>query len=98
MWSSLKRVREQYAEQFGDELLFLDPPEMFDACIAGVAERCAFGPAVVYYTAKVLDALVASGLDEESAQEHFEFNILGAYVGEHTPLFLSGVDDAHAQD
>ena len=27
-------------------------------------------------------------MTEEDAMEHFYFNMMGAYVGEHTPVFL----------
>jgi hypothetical protein len=28
-------------------------------------------------------------MSREEAEEYFEFNILGAYVGEYTPVFIS---------
>lgn len=41
----------------------------------------------VYSRAKVLDILQQS-MTLEEAEEYFDFNIVGAYVGEHTPIFL----------
>lgn len=86
-------VREQLAEQFDEQLLFLDG-EGFDACIIGVVEG--WGPEqsvvhrVVYDREKLLQALMqAAGVDEEDALDYFEFNILGSYVGPQTPVFLS---------
>jgi hypothetical protein len=87
-------TREEISEQYGDELLFLDPPEQFDSCIAGVATRCGMGNVVVYDADKVIKALTTGDMSEEDAQEWFEFNILGAYIGENTPMFLSTLDDA----
>lgn len=47
----------------------------------------------VYSTRKVLELLVRQGLTPEEAQEHFDFNIVGAYVGEFTPVFLDDTQD-----
>ena len=42
----------------------------------------------VYDRNKVLEILMADGLDYTDALEWFEFNIQGAYVGEKTPVFI----------
>lgn len=44
-------------------------------------------PVAVYSKAKVLEILQRD-MTEEEAQECFDFNIAGAYVGEATPIFL----------
>lgn len=44
-------------------------------------------PVAVYSKAKVLEILQRD-MSEEEAQECFDFNIAGAYVGEATPVFL----------
>lgn len=41
----------------------------------------------VYSKSKVLDIL-QQYMTVEEAEEYFDFNIAGAYVGEHTPVFL----------
>jgi len=33
------------------------------------------------------------GMEEEDAIEHFHYNMMGAYVGENTPVFLFTEDD-----
>lgn len=86
--------REEIAEQYGDELLFLDPPESFDRCILGVAYRCGMEPVVVYDQEEVINSLMLGGMDREEAQEWFSFNTAGAYVGPRTPMFLEKVDAA----
>lgn len=79
-------LREQIAEDYPD-LLVLEP-EYFDAAIIGLARRCGL-EAMCYDRNKVIDILIAEeGMDYEEALEHFEYNIAGAYVGEHTPIFL----------
>jgi len=42
----------------------------------------------VYDANKCIDTLVADGLTWADAVEYFEFNILGAYVGKGTPVFM----------
>ena len=80
--------RESLAEEYGEELLFLDPPESFDRCIVGVAHRCGMDPVVVYDQEEVISSLMLGGMDREEAEEWFSFNTAGAYVGPRTPMFL----------
>lgn len=77
-------IREELSEEFGD-LLFADG---FDDAILGVAERIGMEPVVAYSTPKIIEIL-ARDMTEDEAVEYFEFNILGAYVGERTPVFIS---------
>jgi hypothetical protein len=80
-------MRNKLAEH-DDNLLFLDPPETFDQCMLGLA-TCADGTvAVAYDRMRCIEALMADGMDREEAEEYFEFNTAGAYVGPHTPIFI----------
>jgi hypothetical protein len=45
-------------------------------------------PCVVYDRAKVIQVLMDGGMAAESAEEFFEFNMAGSYMGPHTPMFL----------
>jgi hypothetical protein len=75
-----------------DELLLMEPRETFDPCIIGVVRR--FNDRFVLYSHScVIEALVEPDDDSdqdprEAALEHFEFNIVGGWVGETTPGFL----------
>jgi hypothetical protein len=61
----------------------------FEAAIIGVAERCSQPDLVVYDAEKCIDILMErDGMSYDEAAEFFHFNTLGAWVGEHTPLFL----------
>lgn len=42
----------------------------------------------LYDRAKVIEILMKE-MDQEEAEEFFEFNIQGAYVGENTPAFAT---------
>ena len=44
-------------------------------------------PVAVYNKEKVLKIL-EEDMTREEAEEYFDFNIAGAYVGESTPIFL----------
>lgn len=65
----------------------------FDDCIIGIAERCSKQPLCVYDREKVIDELIDDGMSEEEAIEYFNYNIVGAWVGEGTPLFLTKLED-----
>lgn len=80
-------IREDLAGEWGVELLFLSDAE-FDEAIIGVAERIGQEPVVAYDTTKLVEILSRS-MSVDEAYEYFEFNILGAYVGEKTPMFVT---------
>ena len=70
-----------YAEQADSELLLADG---FEAALVGIAEGCGRSPAVVYDREKCIAIL----MDRDEANEFFDFNVAGAYVGVGTPVFL----------
>ena len=54
----------------------------------GVVYRFGQPPIVCYDYHKVLAHYVTEGMTEDEAIEYFEFNVIGAWVGETTPCFL----------
>lgn len=60
----------------------------YEDCVVGYVER--FGQPVIacYDRRKVLDRLEQDGMNPEEAEEFYQFNQLGAWMGEHTPCFL----------
>ena len=80
-------VRLMLAQEWDTELLFLSEVE-FDEAILGVAERIGQGPVVAYDTTKLVEILSRS-MSVDEAYEFFDYNILGAYVGDKTPLFIT---------
>lgn len=80
----IERIREECPE-----LLLADG---FDDAVVGLAEgwfEHSHQVTVCYDYAACINILVKrDGMDEEEAEEYFNFNCLGAYVGEHTPVFL----------
>jgi len=79
-------IRE-WLEEEDPEILLADG---FDDCLIGVVERAGGSVVAAYDTNKVLAKLMdRDGMDEEAASEFFEFNILGAYMGDRTPVFIT---------
>jgi hypothetical protein len=69
-----------------DGLMIMD---YFDNCIIGVIKGIGNEDKVCYSYKKVIAKLMREDeMSEEDAIEHFYFNMMGAYVGEHTPVFL----------
>lgn len=60
----------------------------FDDAIMGICHSFGKESVVCYDQIKILSNLVSQGMTEEEAQEYFDYNIIGAYVGEKTPCFL----------
>jgi len=68
------------------EVMFLEPAS-FDEAILGVAERYNMQPVVCYDRTRVIDIL-AREMPREDAEEYFEFNTIGAWMGDATPVFV----------
>ena len=76
----LDRLLEYYQEE---EILIADG---FDEAIIGIEDT---SMRLIYSIEKCIDILIAEGLSEEDAIEHFEFNVRGSYVGKQTPIWCS---------
>jgi len=63
----------------------------FDDAIIGVARGFGESPVVAYDRAKCIEILMQD-MPEDEAEEFFSFNVIGAYVGESTPIFIERVD------
>lgn len=71
----------------GHELLKADG---FDYCCVGIMERFGQAPVLCYDKDMMIRQMVEDdGMSEEEALEFFEFNIIGAFVGEYTPCFVT---------
>ncbi len=59
--------------------------EGFDDAVIGVDERTM---RLVYSKSKIMRQLIRS-MDYETAMEHFDYNIAGAWVGDDTPIIVN---------
>jgi len=61
----------------------------FDDAILGICERAGGLDVVAYDSKKCIDILMSNDeMDEAEANEYFYFNVVGAYMGERTPVFI----------
>ena len=67
-----------------DDIQFLKADGFDSACIGYDCKT----EKLIYSTKKCLDILVADGMSLHEALKHFDLNVLNAYVGEKTPIFL----------
>jgi len=59
----------------------------FEGAFMGVVESFGAAPKACYNYDACIDILMKD-MDEGEALEFMEFNVTGAYVGEHTPAFI----------
>ena len=69
----------------------------FDEAIIGVGRRCG-QPNIVVYDAEKCREILRKEMqcDPTDADEYFEFNVVGAWMGEDTPIFvepLNGIEE-----
>ncbi len=74
----------EFLQQFGMDALVADG---FDDAIVGVVVDDEH-PKVVYDSYKCVDILIEDGMTQNEAQEYFDYNVSGAYVGRQTPIFI----------
>ena len=62
----------------------------FDDCILGLTERFGTATVIAYDKDKIISKIMKdSDMDWLEAEEYFSFNIVGAWVGEGTPCYVS---------
>jgi hypothetical protein len=57
----------------------------FNEAIIG---ECIQSQRIIYDYEKMIEILMKD-MTQDEAMEYFDFNILGAYVGEYTPIYLN---------
>ena len=61
----------------------------FDDAVIGIGQRCGAKDIIVYDALKCIKILVEKdGMIFEEARDFFEYNTLGAWVGDETPMFV----------
>lgn len=85
-------TKREYLSEFEEEMMVLEPSQ-FDEALVGVVERVDRPPVACYSVDKIVEILMEDGMSDEEAREYYEYNILGAYMGEGTPMFLASISD-----
>ena len=83
-----EEIIESIIETQGEdnEILLADG---FEDAYMGLATQFTKTPLAIYDRNKCIDILVnRDGMSEEEAEEYFQYNVEGAWVGENTPMFL----------
>jgi len=75
---------DEIASSYDCEMMRIDG---FDDCCIGVAERFGMEPVFAYDREKII-AKLEKDMSRQNAEEFFEFNIAGAWVGTGTPVFV----------
>tara|TARA_R100001377_G_scaffold62776_1_gene38557 strand:+ start:1338 stop:1598 length:261 start_codon:yes stop_codon:yes gene_type:complete len=64
----------------------------FEGAFIGVSTRCGQPTLAVYDANKCLQILIdRDDMTHDEALEYFNFNVIGAWVGDETPLFLESM-------
>ena len=87
-----KRDSEDWIDNIKDDypyLVVLEPRSTFNQCIVGIVERINL-TSICYDTSKIIEALMEdSEMSYDDAWEYYEYNIQDAYMGIHSPVFLT---------
>jgi len=60
----------------------------FDDCVLGICEQAGCADIIAYDVQKMINKMMSQGMEQTEAWEYFDFNILGAFMGEGTPCFI----------
>lgn len=78
-------VKDHLAEA-NEDMLFA---KGFDDALIGIVQSAGGLPVALYDRDLCIAILLSEGMEEEEALEHFEYNVLGSYVGDNTPMFAT---------
>jgi hypothetical protein len=96
MKRKVKKIRrsrlslDDLGDMYEGELLKMDG---FDDCVIGMCIRFGQEPVILYDVEKILAKHMKSGMTRDEAEEFFEFNQIGAWVGDRTPAFCRKLED-----
>jgi len=68
----------------------LEPHDKFDKAIIGVVERINLH--VLCYDVAHLLLILQEDMSEDEAQEYFDYNIMGSWMGDHTPVYMTNTN------
>ena len=76
-------------DELVDGALVMGPRDQLDKCIIGVTY---YGDKVIYDVNLVLKSLMEDqGMTDEEALDWFEYNMVGSYMGDGTPVFMKAI-------
>ena len=75
---------EGIVEYFQDEEIL--KADGFDDAVIGIDTGTM---RLIYSVTRCVEILIVGGMDMNDAIEYFDFNVVGGYVGEKTPIFCN---------
>ena len=84
IYAKKKDMLEIIIENYQDEEIL--KADGFDDAVIGIDTN---SMRLIYSVQKCIEVLKEDGMDEIDAVEYFEYNVLGAYVGEKTPIWCN---------
>lgn len=86
MKSKFKEIKEELAELNPEAILF----DGYEDALVGIASRFNLPALACYDAKKCVDILKKRDkMTHEEAVEFFEFNTIGCWAGDHTPIFIN---------
>jgi len=96
----LRKAIEDYIEdRFPDHMKEILLADGFDEAFIGIGQAFTGNPVAIYDTNKCIDIIMCDIEADESrdpeddvmtmAIEHFEYNVIGSFVGDFTPMFVT---------
>jgi len=65
-----------------------------DDALIGYVERCGEEVRLVYDRDKAIEILMHDIGERQAAEEYFDFNVAGAWVGPGTPFWFTSLEDS----
>ena len=85
--------RRKWVDEFCDmdsSILFADG---LDDALIGVCHRFGQQTIAAYDYNKCIEIFIRNGMTHGEAVDWFDYNVIGAYVGETTPCFITMIED-----
>lgn len=82
------QLTEKIIEKLDEEEITL--ADGFADAFLGIGRQ--FGRAIAVYSRRKCIEVLMRDMDEEQAEEYFEFNVAGAWVGESTPIYMEELE------
>tara|TARA_R110002074_G_scaffold203297_1_gene371180 strand:- start:208 stop:564 length:357 start_codon:yes stop_codon:yes gene_type:complete len=89
---------QTYANRVVEGMESLVTMNGYNDCIIGVVTTFNGDQVIAYDIDKVIARLQErDGMSYTDASEYFDYNMLGAWVGDHTPIFISMLEEQHKE-
>ena len=87
----MKKEIEDFLDYMDEINSYASYPTGFEDAIVGFTERCGQPSLILLDREKCIEILMKD-MDEEEAIEYFEYNVLGSWIGESTPVFMTKIE------